>query len=610
MIRLFYRRICELLEPTVAIQKLSKLTTDYVKNTQRRISRYAKLSFHILPDSEKEGKKPTTLEAAFYLSNPRHVEFVTQNVGELAQIANKALSKNEIHTASIAIFSLANVCNQYLESRKNNLILYPSREALFLVNQSDIDAALNKIYQNLCDIAQNAIRVSDQTSCIYVLRAFGKVAIHISNLKFADKVHRSKDLLFAPVSYLGNLMEKAQANRLDEVVLQGCFILEDLSIKSPKEIHFANVDLSNSDLFFRLIQNYLISGHVELINKVMESMLSHWYILLERHPQGLIHVLMSDLKAIENLVPLALAREKLSNLNFAFLPFSMPYQITNDKSLAAFVQRATSLNKVDENKKWMNPYSDFSQYNDHIARHYRQVAERSDLGCSAFLWYIISSLKTILIVYLQILENPLTNVHNHLEGLVKDMTLYMSFFWVAFSKSTKIKHSYSIEACDALAYIALICYGERINKGNSFILLKIEIIKSCVSNIASIVDSYSELGDDKNPYNMADLIMYLWYIRLLAVNQKELYHVTNIDSKIRKLKVYTTNSWPAIEEIFEFRHKQLIEELFDDSRLSILGGNKAIGLLKYLLTEREFLEKQSPTDIKHVESTTGETTVG
>jgi len=605
LLRLHHRRICLLLEPSIAIQKLSKLIINYIRTNQRRISRYAKLGFYTLPESEKEGKNPTSLESALYLSNPDHKKFLSQNIGEIAEIANKALAKNEIHTANTAISSLANVCIHYIESRKNNLVLYPSRDALYLINQSDIDSLLNKIYQNLSDVAQNAIRASDQTSCTYVLKAFGKIAVFISNLEFGGNRNRYKNLLFAPVSFLGDLMEKAQAQELDEVVLQGCYILDDLTFRSPDDFHFIEVDLSNSKLYFRIIRNYFISGRLDFINKVLESMLTRLHILLEKHPRSLFHILKSSLETIEHLMPLALVREKQSNLNFMFLPFSMPYQITNDKSLAAFVQQATLLNRVDEEREFANPYSHFSEYNHQIAWHFRKLAENCDFGYSAFLWYIIESIKSIMIVYLKILESPLTNIQNHLDDLVKDMTLYMSFFWVAFSKSTKIKHYYAMEACDALTWIALYCYSEKISQENSFILLKMKIVDSCVSNIASIIDSYTEVGEDRNFYNITDLIMHLWYIRLLALKRNEIYQVKNIDSKIGKLKAYEKGDWTEIEEIFELRHRQLIKELFENSRMRALDQNKAIGLLRYFLTEKEFLEHQSPRNIKSEKNVKG-----
>ncbi len=599
LLQFHHRRISLLLDPNTAIKKQLKLVFKYIDRTQKRITISSKLFYYLSPYVDKTGIKPVDLESVFYRNNILYERNIINQIGEFAEIATKSLFKNEINTLRIVVSAMTDACIHFINSRKRNISMYSSPSSFYLLKQSDIDTSLDKIYQHYLFIATSAIERNDQGATILILEAFSDIAKYLANIKIDGKLNQLNDMIFSPLFYLENIIKTAQSHNLDEVVLKGCYYVEDFSNQLPKDTSYSDDALNNPKFYYEIILSYFISNQFILINKILETQFGPFLISLERNHYRLKYKLKMALDYIKTLFPLALVCEKKNQSDLLYLPFSMPYQITNEKSLTYFIQKSTILNQVDKKRKFVSPYHYFSEYNGVIAHHFRSIADSNDIGNSGFLWHISNSIKSIIHLHFSIIENSQTDVFNHIEDLVKNITLYLSFFWSALHKSKSIKYYYASYICEIISWVGLYCHTDKINQNVCFQILQPRITTMCVSNIVDVINSYFRTGEDKNYYNFADLLMNLWYIRIISHISNDVNLIDIIDSKIVELDLFHDEDWPSIKEALVLRHNQLTEELFSYSTSDYSPPGESKHILRSIISEKEFLEQQSPICIEN-----------
>jgi len=266
-----------------------------------------------------------------------------------------------------------------------------------------------------------------------------------------------------------------------------------------------------------------------------------------------------------------------------FFDLSVPYDAKNEYSFLNFVRSSQSLNKVDERGWHINPYQHFSDYNEKISMHFRSLGEHNDLGNSVFLWHITYSIKEIIRIHFNLLQNPLTDIHNHIEELFNRISLYLSFFWATLKKSEKINKYYTEEICDVICWTALNCYREDFYKKHTIDSLKLTNV--CIDNLVSVIKDYINKGESRNSYAIADLILYLWFIRIVAVSKKENFRTTKIDKALNELGL---NLDDYLDEAVKLRYQQFLERVMDKQGFSVLDHDKSIGLIRELVDEKDF----------------------
>lgn len=583
LLRWYHRRITRLLEPDYAIQTLVDVTAKFIKKYQTRASFISKWSLRFIKRIEKDKVSAQDIEKMIYLSSPKPDFNVINKLSELTEIAIKALSKNEIDTISISLNALANIGDHYIKARKENLIYFPSKAAKFWVSESNIDKVLNNLYENIFTIAQRSNQISNQSSSIACIRSLVKVTDSIAENILSGDVPQSKDMFFIPVDYIAKIIEDAQNKNLDEIVLQGCSILSQTLTKIHSKQYIIDIDSAAVDHYGKLLIHYIVNKKQAYGNKVLEFIMTRLFAQLDIDPYNLEYTLKYIIDKIEMIFPLAMLTEKQNNSNLMFFGLSVPYDASNEYSFINLIRSSQALNKVDERGWHINPYQHFSDYNEKISMHFRSLGEHNDLGKSVFLWHITYSIKEIIRIHFNLLQKPLTDIHNHIEKLFDRISLYSSFFWVALHKSEKIKKQYVEEICDVICWTALNCYREDFYKKN--IIHSIKLVGICISNLSSVIRDYGQKGESKNPSDIADLIIYLWMIRIAAVSKKEIFMITKIDKALNELELHLDDYF---DEALKIRYQQFLERSLNRRQYSIYDVNKSIGLLKDLVKDDSF----------------------
>lgn len=586
LLRWHHRRVSILLEPDEAIKRLKRKEIIFIKRIQSRISFLARLSLLISFNKADKENSLYDEERKLYLTSLGHYVYINKKLGELTEISIKALAKNEIETVETVVNAISSITISYINSRKNNLIFYPSKDANYLVSSCDADKVFNKTYEDLFNIAIRSHKESHEYASIYCLRAFAKIIENICNLLLSSKKYGAKDLLFIPVDYIGKILEDAQDKNLDEVIYQGSSLIQGISNNIYSNEHIIEIDYTFNDLFVKLIIKYIISDDRAFGNKVLEEMMNRLFMLIPQHRYTLTYLLKDVMERLESVFPLAL-KTNIIKSNLIYFHLSVPYQITNEKSFLYFINKATIFNKVE--KEWINPYQDFINTNDEVYHHFRKLAENNDLGESVFIWHIITSINHIVKIYFRLLSKPITEVDTYTDKLINQITWYLSFFWCSFTHSSKIKRSYAEEAFEVVTQIGLSCYDKDFIE--KYPISRNDLIKTCISNLVSMINSFSKSGEDNNQYNIADFILYLWFIRLAAKNNSEGYRIEKIDAEIKKLEIFKIEANELIKEALKLRYNQTLERIFEENHGFVLDDEKCIGHLRKLNNDKKFYEE-------------------
>jgi len=465
-----------------------------------------------------------------------------------------------------------------LESGKDNLILTLAPQAM--VEESDIHDLLVPLYEHLKDINRGAISLRNERVCICVARALGNIASEMVKLKSrAFRGHRSP-LACMPLGYLKVCAESAQNEGLSDVAFQGSEALTGVALAAPSNINPGDVHLPIIEGLYRFANNFLISGRWQLVNEPLKSMMEMAHHLLEqKHYQ--LHLILKDmLQKVELLAPLAVSYEKKNPSSSATgLPLASAYDLGNPMSIGYLVARASEvLIDQEENKEWINPYRKFIQLNEMVYSHFRNLAEKVDLGTSFLLWHITKTIRHISKVYQWLLVNPVTNDDRHINELLKQIPWYLAFFWVAFARATNITYYYAREACDTLAWIGMsfLDAGYR------------EVTEACISNITSIAESYHEVSKRIRKKvalgEVTELFEFLWYIRLLAYFRDDRTIIRKAEESLEKLEsLLPEEEWSFIEQELETRKRRLDNKLREAYPSRLIDLHTAWGLLVILL---------------------------
>lgn len=277
-----------------------------------------------------------------------------------------------------------------------------------------------------------------------------------------------------------------------------------------------------------------------LVNEFLKDVMTLAHHLVQQRHFMADHVLQHILRKIQELAPLALIHEKALGAPVVMMPLALPYDVADPRSLAHLVGRAASLIERSEQRRWVNSYRDFIKLNEGIWRHFRELADRVDLGHSWLLWHITETIKQIAQVYLHLLKEPISNDAYYVDELVTQLRSHLSFFWAAFSKATAVDFTFAEHASKTLSWIGLAF----LDAGHK------KITQASADNIVSITNDGCKKIKGLSAHQVADLLLPIWYMRMLAEATQDDPMVSILDSKLGKPETMTDAQWQKYSKRF------------------------------------------------------------
>lgn len=275
--------------------------------------------------------------------------------------------------------------------------------------------------------------------------------------------------------------------------------------------------------------------------------------LLQRQDDNFDDVLRYVLEKIETLAPLAIFSESMAGRPNLVHPLDKAYGLVHENSLGYLFERAAmTLPKLDVEREWINPYHELIDIADIIADHLRKMAENNEFGESFLLWEINQSIKHISNVVARIVDEPLHQDYADETELINKLLWILGFYWVAFRGKKSVSGQRADDCSKSLMFIGL----QFLERGHP------EVLRACISNIRSIVESYCETVQPAKPFTIGDLFAHLWGIRIILVARHNTALTQEVDRALTtKPSGLADEQWQASQEAIMHRRKQLEERL-------------------------------------------------
>lgn len=553
VLRFYHGHVCRLLEPTHAVELVLKHAKRTVDDTNELVSRVARLQYQSISPAQKNQIAIEDFEGAIYPRITGYPNSINSWGNDLAEIAIKAVARNEKLLARNAIFALAGLTTHYLSSRKNNLTLTPAPEAMFLASTSDVGAVTNRTYEALSEISRAAVAQNDESTAIRVSEAYQSIAINTANLGARAFRDHTAPLTYSPIHYALECVKHSQSKGLDEIAFQTASMLAGISQAAPKDVPMSDIHTPVIDglfdiaVYFYVKQSYALA---EEVNGHQFNILAH---MLQQEDRHFEEALRDVLEKIEGLAPLAIRNEAIAGRLTMLHPLGKAYGLINQTSLGyIFDLAAATLPRMDADRAWLNPYHDLIKVVDIIADHLRKIAESNEFGDSFVIWQIDNLIKHIAIAVARLIDKPMRPDHGDEQGLIDKFLWILAFYWVAFKGKKSVSPRRAEECCDSLTYIGLLLFS----KGNQ------EVLVSCIENVESILNSYCEIAPTPDYYTIGDILAHLCGIRMVLAARNNPVLLQKVDQAIlTKPKALTDEHWQAAQHAIGLRRVQLEERL-------------------------------------------------
>lgn len=576
MLRWYHGHICQLMDPTHAVGLALKHVRRAIDDTKVLVTRVARLQHKLLSATQQRQFSVEDIEGTVYPRILGYPNSVNSWVNDLTEIAIKAVARSEKLLAKAAVFAVADLTIHYLSSRRQNLTLSPAPEAMLLAMKSDVNVVTDRTYESLQEVSRAAVAQSDESTAIRVSEAYQAIAVHTANLSARAFREHSAPLTYAPIYYSLVCVRYAQTKGLDEVAFQTAAILSRIATSVPKNIPERDVYVPVIDgvhdiaVYFYVKRSF---GLAEEINGHQVTILNH---LLQRQDSSFEDTLRHVLEKIELAAPLAIINETMAGRLSIVHPLDKVYGLVNPNSLGyLFAKAAETLPRLDPKREWLNPYRDVIDIAEIIAEHLRNVAENNEFGESFLIWEIDHVIKHVATVVANIVERPLRTNHDDEGELVDKLHSILAFYWVAFKGKKSIGAQRADDCGDSLVFIGLLFYA----RGN------LKILRSCISSVRSILESYCEIARPPDNYTIGDLLAHLWAIRMLLVARNNAVLVQEVDGALTtKPRGLTDEQWQIAQDAIGRRREQL-EERLEERDDHMLLPDSAETLLRRLLRE-------------------------
>lgn len=556
LLRWYHSHVCQMLDPAYAVQFISLRARRMIDKMQSNVKRIAKLQHKMLDSKRQKNASVEQIETMVYQDSPHYKDSINYWINDLGEIAVKAISRGERLLARSTIFTITELTNHYLSVRKQNLVIVPSPIAMFLASESDVDVITGRAYEILYEISKIAISQNDESTAIGVSEGYQSIAVHTANLSARAFRPHTAPLTYSPIYYMLSSVKYAQTKGLDEMPYQTSAMLSKISIGTPKDIAHTDVHIPLIDGLHAISMYYYGKHHFALAEETIGNLFLILAHMLQNKDRHFPDILRYVLEKIEQLAPLAIINEALSDQTTCVKPLGKAYGLVNPSSLGhLFDQASNTLPYVDADHEHVNPYHSIISMADTISRHLRNVAERSEFGNSFLIWDVDGCIKHMARVIIQIVDKPLRPDHGDEMDLVKKFEWVLAFYWVAFTKKKSISKRRADEVCDSLVFIGLLYLSRN---------WYIEVLRLCIEHIRSILESYCEIDASPDYYAIGDLLAHLWVIRMVLVSRNNTALITLVDQALHnKPPALKDEQWQAAQRAILIRRDQKEKSVSD-----------------------------------------------
>jgi len=578
ILRWYHGHVCQLLDPVHAVSLALKEGKQAIGRTQTLVTRAARLQHRLLDAEQQRAVSVEDIESIIYPQVLGYQRSINSWTNDLAEIGIKAVARGERRLAKAAVSAIADLTAHFLSSRKFNLTVRLAPEAMLLAKTSDVSVVTGPAYEALKEVSRVAATRGDEATAIGVSEGYRALASHTAHLNAPAFRNSAAPLTSAPIYYAFECVKYAQSKQLDEVSFQSAAILSKVAETAPKDIQSTDIHVPVIDGLTEIALYFYAKRSHGLAEEVIGHHFSIVATLLWRNDYYFDDVLKYVLKKMEMLAPFAIINESMAGNLTLIHPLGKAYGLVSANSLAHLFQHAAgTLPRLNPEREWINPYHDLANLTDIIAGHLRRMAECNEFGESFLLWNINKSIVHIATVIANLLDHPLRPHHGDETEIIDKLCRILTFYWVAFNGKKSVGEQRADDCCDSLVFIGM----QFLERG------QFDVLRTCIANIRSIMDSYCEIARPAKPYAIGDLLAHLWGIRLVLIARDNNVLAQVVDQTLAaKPRGLTEELWQAAQEAIVLRRQQLEARLAQrDDGLD--SPDSAEALLRRLLKDAQ-----------------------
>jgi hypothetical protein len=325
--------------------------------------------------------------------------------GQLEEFARRFVARKDTSATNDTVKGLERIGTQYLEARKESVLLRFDPNFPFSGGVSEISDVLNPIYESVSLIAGDAIDAKNERVVTRCFQTFASMTGAATTVTTNVHGRVTAPLAFSPAFYFDRCIQAAAKAQLPDAVRTGIFSVESLLLKLPENLSVDEmVSQLRECLFFVSITGYVrddqawtfpaVSAMLKSVNRDLQSN--------KYDHRSTIDELLERLLA---LVPLEVEKDVAGHRRLQTFP---AYDLGFEASLPFLLQSiAAKIEPVEEGKRLrVDPFADFVNAATAMSRHFQRIA-KLDLKSSLLRKWIVDAFVAVVRVHYHLMLSPL-----------------------------------------------------------------------------------------------------------------------------------------------------------------------------------------------------------
>jgi hypothetical protein len=542
IVRWYYKHVCYLLDPNIAITKLEFSIKKLIDKYEYAAHRFVRMSEKVMPYENKNALGTNDLEKAFYLQPSVFLNEIYNHTDQISEFSLKALSRNDNVLVHASLHSLVEVTIYYLNKRKDNLHITRSPDLLFLVQESDADRLLNHVFDLIKRIGLAAVAKDDESVCGAVFKEYCAISACMASLN-----ENTYFMVSTPIAYMKTVVYSCIQKRLFDSPYDAGLKLCRLAYNLPSNAPFENTYQPIIELVKDISIYYVVLKKSAITNKLCGATIN-----------VLLHLQANNYWQIKEVIKVVL--ELFETVVFSVL------HVGEDPAQGLVLQTAitsayTSLSqdlvlKFAEKANENNDAHMLMEISSALRNHFSDLAKHCEFESNRMLQDLLSCLTDmfkIFIWYIHAQEDEDKRVVI-LENIINP---YLCLLPVFFYGKKKIDSHYNQQAVNILAYVAISCVSLEWNRHDIFTLSS-----KLVRNMLNTYVADQSIG---NGYTVIYILERLWRLKLIAEKYDLSAAAKIIDDLItQKPGNISDAEWQSCQDNLENKKRNLLKYIEED----------------------------------------------
>ncbi|BAR53370.1 hypothetical protein NK6_181 [Bradyrhizobium diazoefficiens] len=405
-LRRFYTRTLDLLIPQSAIELVIRECNAQIWQANANADRLIQLD-----DAAGASLQSRSWIRATIITKsgvPRSLKYWTS---QLEEFAHRFVARKDTSAVDGIVAALVDIGGRYVEGRRDSVILHLDADNLFAGHLSDIEDVLNPIYESIQLIISDAIGSANERivrNAIVQQGTLARLAVSVTSKDGSGL--QSAPLAFAAAYYLDKSVRAAEKALMIDAVLAGIERLQALLLTRDVSVRTNEMKTQVQEALFELaVASYRQSDSHIVPYRSVSGMLRCMAHQIESGEFS-----ETDFKGMLAQVAQLLPHEIRMDLgNRRQLMTFPPYSLGFEHSIPMLLQSVAAKVHVDNDRSWVDPFSDFLDASEEIRHHYRSIC-RVTFGDALLRKWIVESLLACVKVHLHLIKNPIEGTEEFL----------------------------------------------------------------------------------------------------------------------------------------------------------------------------------------------------